>query len=546
MPNKPNQPKMRIKLYFIFLLTYFLCSNTLQSQNLNNFSTELPLIIINTNGKTILDEPKIMATMKIIANKNGINKFTDAANDYNGYIGIEFRGSSSQNYPPKPYAIETRNADGSNNDVSILGMPEENDWVLLSNYNDKSFMRNILGYKLFQALGNYAPRAQLVDVIVNGSYQGIYLLTEKIKRDKNRVDIAKLKDDDNDGEEVTGGYVFKIDYWNGYDSWLSPYAPVNHPNFDVHFVYHDPKWDELTLQQKNYIEDYVTEFESNLYSTGYNHPTSGYSKYINTASFIDYFIVSEISRNNDGFKKSRYFHKDKNGKITAGPVWDFDWAWKNINECYIFKATDGSGWSYKINECNPWVKSPGWMVRLFYDTDFKNLTSCRYFDARANLLSDDSIFGVIDSVYNVVKNPQIKHFQKWDILGRNVGAPEVDAQPQTYQGEVDKLKDWIRIRLEWLDANMIGQCNPNSIESASNSTNILVWPNPASQAINVKSATEISEVQIYNVSGLLMLNDRVDASNYRLNIERLEQGYYLIRIKLDNGETVVKKFLKNL
>ncbi len=536
---------MKIKLYFIFLLFISLYSSSLKSQTITDFTTELPLVIINTNGKAILDEPKIMATMKIIANGNGVNKYTDAANDYNGHIGIELRGSSSQNYPQKPYAVETRNADGSNNNVSILGMPEENDWTLLSHYNDKSLMRNILGYKLFAKLGNYAPRAQLVDVIINGSYQGIYLLTEKIKRDKNRVDIAKLKEDDIDGEELTGGYIFKIDYWKNYDSWLSPYSPINHSNYNVHFVFHDPKWDELVWQQKNYIEDYVTEFETKLYSSGYDNPVSGYPNYIDVESFIDYFIVSEISRNNDGFKKSRYFHKDKNGKITAGPVWDFDWAWKNINECYIFKATDGSGWSYKVNDCNPGVKSPGWMTRLFYDTNFKNQTSCKYFDARANLLSDEYIFGVIDSVYNVVKNPQNKHFQKWKILGINVGAPEVDAQPQTYEGEVEKLKDWISTRLEWLDANMIGNCDITNVAINTSDTELIIWPNPASNHINIKSSMEIREVSIYNVTGALVLNDAVYTTLYQTDLSTFKQGYYLARIKLVNNEVVIKKFLRN-
>ncbi len=486
-----------------------------------------------------------MADMKIISNKSGLNKYNDTANEYNGRIGIELRGSSSQNYPQKPFAIETRTSGGLNNNVSLLGMPEENDWILLSHYNDKSLMRNILGYRLFEKMGNYAPRAHLVDVIINDSYQGIYLLVEKIKRDKNRVDIAKLKEDDNAGEELTGGYIFKIDYWNNNDSWLSPYSPINHPDYKVHFVYHDPKSDELTTQQKNYIEQYVTQFEDKLYSAGYDNPTSGYSKYIDVESFIDYFIVSEISRNNDGFKKSRYFHKDKNGKITAGPSWDFDWAWKNINECYIFKATDGSGWSYKVNSCKPGVKSPGWMTRLFYDTEFKNQTSCRYYNARKNTLSNEYIFGLIDSVYNEVKNPQVKHFQKWNILGRNVGAPEVDAQPSSYEGEVEKLKNWISIRLEWLDANMLGNCSLTDVAFNETTPEIVLWPNPSTMALNLKSPTEITKVQIYHITGTLIKSKSINASYCNLNIETLEQGYYLTQIELKNGQTVVKKFLKN-
>lgn len=167
-----NISKIYLVLFVCFFFLFSLFSN---GQNVNTFSTELPLIIINTQGRTIVDNPKITANMKIISNAIGLNHFTDNANAYSGYIGIELRGRSSQGYPQKPYSIETRDASGANLNVPLLGLPEENDWILLSNYNDKSLMRNILGYTLFQRLGHYAPRAKLVDVIVNNEYQGIYI-----------------------------------------------------------------------------------------------------------------------------------------------------------------------------------------------------------------------------------------------------------------------------------------------------------------------------------------------------------------------------------
>jgi len=531
-------------LPFVFIAIFV--SGKLAAQSISGFSTDLPLIIIDTEGKTIMDDPKVTAKMKIIDNASGLNHFTDQPNDYNGYVGIELRGSSSQGYPQKPYLFETRDALGLNLNVSILGLPQENDWVLLSNYNDKSLMRNILGYQFFQKLGHYAPRAKLVDVVINNEYQGIYILSEKVKRDENRVDIAKLKPEDIEGEELTGGYIFKIDYWNNNDSWESPYSPINHPNFNVHFVYHDPDWDELTIEQKNYLKNYVTSFEQALYSSHYKDEFEGYPAYIDVESFIDYFLVSEVSRNNDGFKKSRYFHKDKNGKIVAGPVWDFDWAWKNINECYIFKATDGSGWAYKVNDCNPWVKSPGWMIRLFYDEKFKNNVNCRYFDLRSNILSNESIFGTIDSLYNEVKTAQVRHFQKWQILGRNVGAPEVDAQPKTYDGEVEKLKSWITTRLNWLDKNMMGECTTTNTSEFADYSYLRIYPNPASTELNILSGETISSIQIYDLTGkVIYTNPRVNSELIHLDVTAFLPGIYFVRIINAKGNSKTEKIIVN-
>jgi hypothetical protein len=540
-----NEMKNVHKYKFLTILTLFvLFSFYGKAQNINNFSTDLPLIIINTQGKTIVDEPKITGSMKIVANNSGVNRFTDSGNEYNGHIGIELRGRSSQHYPQKPYLFETRDASGKNLNVSILGMPEENDWILLSNYNDKSFMRNILGYMLFEQLGNYAPRARLVDVIVNNEYQGIYILTEKIKRDKNRVNIAKLKKDDIEGEELTGGYIFKIDYWNSSDSWQSPYSPINHSNYKIHFVYHYPDWDDLVTQQKNYLQNYVTSFEQALYSTHFKNENSGYPNYIDVKSFIDYFFVSEISRNNDGYKKSRYFYKDKNGKITAGPVWDFDWAWKNINECYIFKATDGSGWAYKINNCNPDVNSPGWMTRLFYDSDLKNRINCDYFDLRTNVLSDDNIYGIIDSLYNVVKNAQVQHFQKWKILGKNVGTPEIGNQPTTYLGEVEKLKDWISVRLNWLDNNMIGNCSTVGTRVFADKVETKIYPNPASTQLNVLSNEYITELRIYDITGnAIVVQSGLSTKLAHINVSSLVPGIYIAKVIGNNGKIFSEKIV---
>jgi len=538
---------MRIGKYISFLIPsvfIVLFQFSGNAQGISSFSTDLPLIIIDTEGKTIVDDPKISAKMKIVNNTGTVNKFTDPPNDFNGNVGIELRGSSSIGYPQKPWLFETRDAAGQNLSYPVLGLPKEKDWILLSNYNDKSLMRNILGYQLFEKLGNYALRAKLVDVILNNEYQGIYVLTEKIKQDSSRVNIAKLRKEDIAGEELSGGYIFKIDYWNSSNSWQSPYSPINYPYYKINFVYHDPDWDELTNQQKSYISTYVTSFEKVLYSANFKDENQGYPKYIDVESFIDYFLVSEISRNNDGYKKSQYFHKDKNGKIVAGPVWDFDWAWKNINQCYIFKATDGSGWSYKVNDCNPDVKSPDWMVRLFTDEKFKNEVNCRYFEARANQMSNKAVFAMMDSLYNVVKNAQVKHFQKWQILGKNVGAPEVDAQPATYTGEVEKLKNWITLRLNWLDKNMPGKCSTVNTYQLAENKGIRIYPNPATDELNIISGETISSVQIFDLAGkTILVNHAVNAEMIRIDVSAFNPGMVIVKMIDMKGNSVSKKIV---
>ena len=185
-------------------------------------SSNLPIVVITTpGGLDIPDEPKITADMKIIHNAPGqINHVTDNGNVYSGRAGIEIRGRYSASLPQKPYGFETRDEAGNNLDVPILGMPAENDWVLTANYNDKTFLRNFLAFELFRKMGHYAPRTVFCEVVINGEYQGIYLLGEKIKQDKDRVDIAKLTSDENSGDDLTGGYIFANDYYTETDSWL--------------------------------------------------------------------------------------------------------------------------------------------------------------------------------------------------------------------------------------------------------------------------------------------------------------------------------------
>jgi len=506
-------------------------------------SSELPIVMINTLGQTIVTDVKIDALMDIKYNGIGnITHLSDASNIYSGNIGIEIRGASSAGYPQTPYGIETRTATGENNNVPLLSMPEESDWVLLSNYNDRSLMRNTLAFTMFAEMGHYSPRTMLCELVIDSTYRGIYLFGEKIKRDNNRVDIAKLDPDENSGDDLTGGYILQQNYWDASNSFESNYAPIDHPELDVHFVFEYPKPDVITTEQKEYIAAYVDSLETALYSDSYADAESGYRKYLDVQSFIDYFIVNEVSRNNDGFKKSVFFYKDKNsngGKLKAGPVWDFDWAWKNLWGCGFCENTDGSGWAYTVNDCGPDNNSCGWYVRMLQDTTFCNELRCQYTNYRQTILSNEYIFARIDSIGALVQHAQARHFQKWPILGVSGPAPEVNPVAETYAAELDTLKAWIAIRLAWLDENLPGNCWPtgpgNSKEK--HPEPILCYPNPTNGTIRFEGYVNSSAtlLRIYDATGRLCESIPISAGVVAISYSFTTKGVYSYLLTDESG-----------
>lgn len=510
-------------------------------------SSNLPIIKITTAGQTIEDEPKITVDMEIISNPPGVrNLVSDPGNDYSGKVGIEIRGRYSASLPQKPYGFETRDTAGNNLNVRLLGLPEENDWVLTANYNDKAFLRNYLAFELFRKMGHYSTRTKYCEVVLNGDYEGIYLFGEKIKQDRNRVGIAGLRPDENAGDSLTGGYIFKTDYYTSSDSWLSNFSPLNKPGSDVFFVYYDPKPDQLTAAQKKYLKDFVNTFESILYGPDFADRKTGYRAYLDVSSFIDCFLLGELSRNVDAYKKSRFFYKDRDNRsrlIHSGPPWDFDWAWKDITEdCIHFNQTDGSGWAYKVNECNNWPVAPSWEIRLLQDPEFANNIHDRYFTLRKTILSETSINHVIDSVADLLNEAQERHYSKWQILGINVGTPEYGDQPSTYAGEIIKFKNWISRRLIWLDRHMLG----SSSDLINKYTPILrIFPNPVSDNLHIESDTTILSIRVFNITGIQLVEKTVD-SDYgtTLNISRLSPGLYIIRVCFQDGKVITRRFVK--
>lgn len=513
-------------------------------------SFDIPLICIETNGSTIIDGPKITADMKIIHNGNGINNhFSDSGNVYTGKIAIKTRGSSSSGFLQKSYRLETRDSFGENLNVSLLNMPTENDWLLISNYRDRSFVRNFLSHEIFRGMGHYSPRSQLCEVVINGQYKGVYLLMEKIKRDKYRVDIAKLTQDENSGDDVTGGYIIKNDNYDNYgiDSWSCFFPEIEEIGWgpvEAVLVYEYPDWDDITEQQKSYIQDFIEESTDVLYGEDFTDPINGYYSYFNVRSFIDYFLVSEVSRNGDAYKKSRFFYKDKESKgglLNAGPPWDFDWAWKNL----FFQPRDGSGWVHEY-EGYGFPQPVRYMNRMLQDPYFANETYNRYFILRQTVLNQDTLSYKIDSIANYISDAQLRHFKIYDILSGG-NDPDIN-NPGSYENEIAYLKDWIMERLIWMDNNMIKfrvEGNSSNIKNELPLVFCRVFPNPTSDFMYIECNKAINKIEVMNTEGNVLIADVIgEQQSWTINVQSLNSGLYFLRINVQNS-IYIRKIIKN-
>jgi hypothetical protein len=422
-------------------------------------TSNLPIVVINTNGQTIpVNDPRIFCDMGIIDNDSEVmNSISDPFSDYNGKISLEKRGSSSGQFPKKSYALETQDSLGNNNNVSLLGMPIENDWILYAPYSDKSLMRNFLTFDLGRKMGNYSPRTVYCELVINGDYKGIYILMEKIKRDNDRVDIARLDSNDLSGDNLSGGYILRIDRnTDGRGHWTSNFLSVGGHSRDIQYYY--PEYNNMLPQQRDYIKHYIDSFEYALHGSDFTDTSIGYAKYIDVNSFIDLYIINEFSRNTDGYRLSTYMYKDRNdngGKLTIGPFWDYNLGYGNNENC---SGGLTSGWEVN-GDCWQVGDNIFWFQRLLEDNNYHEKLKSRWKYLRERSFHQDSIFNFIDSISLSLDDAQQRNFQQWDILGNYIWPNYYIGN--TYQDELNFLKTWISDRLQWIDNNIV--CNYNTL-----------------------------------------------------------------------------------
>ena len=433
-----------MKKSVLLALLVWICSVWVQAQILTD--SNLPIVVINTdNGVAIPDEPKVLATMKIIWHEDGSrNYLTDVNNpaflNYDGRIGIEIRGSSSQMLQKKPYGLTTLQADDvTNNNVSILGMPKENDWVLNSLAFDQTGMRDVLSYELSERFGHYAPRRVYCEVVINNDYKGLYVFMEKIKVDDNRVNIVKMDGACNNYPEVTGGYITKADKTDGGDpvawtmqgyggGWWWGGASTD-------FIHHYPKPENVTTAQNNYIYSVFQQLESVAGQHNIDDVT-GIPSVIDIPSFVDFMMIAEFSSNVDVYQFSTFFHKDRLGKLRAGPVWDYNLAYghdefgnRSRYDVWQFNNSDNNG--------------PKFWKDLFDTEMFRCYMARRWNELTqpGQPLNYDVVCDRLDEYNEWILEGVGRDNQRWNKMNNHAS-------------ELQSMKNWISQRINWMNQNI--------------------------------------------------------------------------------------------
>lgn len=487
-------------------------------------STKFPIVIVNTDEFGVpYKDIRVEAKMGIINNGPGkYNKPDEPFTDFDGNIGIALRGESSADFPKQSYRIELHDSVGKDSNVVLLNMPADNDWILFGPFADKAQFRNKLVYDLGRKLGEYEPRSKFCELIFNGEFVGLYCLTETIKRGPNRVDIAKLKTSDISGHDVTGGYILK------YDKGASGYQ--------IEY----PKEDKIQPEQTAYIDDFMSKYKASLRSNDFRDPDVGFRRYLSDSSLADYMVMTELCRNPDGYLFSFYFYKDRedrDDRLKFGPLWDYDIAFGNTK---FQNGNYPNGWqfdwpdvAYKFN-----------ITRMLQDVSFVKLFQDRWHDLRQGVLSNDSIFSMIDSLINLIADPVKRNYEVWPVIDESLFYPNYVST--SYDNEIYNLKSWLTQRIQWIDDNIDKIYYPLVLYSDIDQTDMAkkfamnAYPSPFTNDLRLAVISDKPgnlNIQLINLLGQTVITDAWDIQAGKSEhyiapelISRLDPGIYIIRV----------------
>jgi hypothetical protein len=417
------------------------------ANNVLNFSSNLPIVIVDTNRQGIGGGLSRVSTVVIDTGAQGRANITDPP-DFAGRGGIKIRGSSTGGQPKPSYALEVWDEENQDRDASLLGMPADSDWILYAPFTfDRALINNAFVFDLSNQIGRYAVRTRFVEMYLNANddtvassdYVGLYILMEKIKRGPERVDIDKLEPWDSTEPRITGGYMLKIDRPDPGDGGFRT-ARGNPTYGDGTFCYVDPKESEITAAQSAWIRGYLNAFETALYGPDFANPETGYARYIDVNCFIDHNLLNMLALNVDALRLSTYMYKPRGGKLGMGPLWDFDRALESAD------GRDDNPRAWRGGGDGTDYLNYVWWDRLFKDANFWQRYIDRWYELRRGAFSTARLNATIDGMADEIREAEPRNTQKWPGQGPRFGG---------FQAEIDHLKQWLETRCTWVDSQFV-------------------------------------------------------------------------------------------
>lgn len=532
---------MRIKQFIVFVVLCLNCSeksfsaiyDPLYSHHpdvkVNLTTSDLPIVKIDLNEKMAKkdEDRRVHADMKIIWRKDGgLNSVDDTKNyNYNGKIDIRYRGNTSYSFSAKkPFSFKTIDLSGNKQKVSLLGIPKDDDWVLMAPYNDRSLIRDALIFDLMRGTFEYVPEFIYCELILNGVYEGIYILGTRPRKGNNRFDIKKPTSDVGDG--LTGGYQITIDHVEQPGFFGKQYIKdlyekeMKRNNF---FCVKYPDAEDITPAQRAYIENYVWDMERSASSENFRDKEQGYRAYLDTMSLMNYFISQEISKNIDGYRLSTPMYKylDSKDKRLFFSIWDFNIAFGNADYADAFST---EGWGFNLNHFPNDGHVPWFFKRVLQDDVFYSNLRELWTSYRKDRLSDDRIINKIDSLAALLQQSQVRNFQAWSNNWGKQLWPNYYI-PESWTDELNYLKSWILKRVAWIDSQwsyeVVNYVANSSLEAAHtrglNSTNVSLgnWSTTGNVSLSPQNMFE----------GKYALSIKANSSVYQV-ITEVPEGHY--------------------
>lgn len=407
------------------LLSFFIVLSCSMDSSGSENLTDIPALYIDTVGVEINSKEDYVVGSVSIIGSNGLSNLSSTK------MKIKGRGNSTWwqggIWGKKPYQIKF------NEKIDILNMSKDKKWVLLAEISDISLIRNKIAREISNiSRFDYVPQAKFIELYINDEYVGIYLVGQKVEESSNRVNIGDngyLVEIDTDAQ----GRIDIDDVYFRSNIWTSQYQQgvfnIKEPNVDYNSI------------EYNLIKDHINNFESALFGENFKDPDLGYRSFIDLPSFIDWFLVNEIAKNQDAKSYSSIFLNYVPGeKIKMGPIWDFDLAFGNVN---YSNAENAEGF---------WIKENLWYKKMFEDPYFKGLVRERFSYYNDNL---SEILSKIDGYELYIAKSLDKNFALYpSLLDPNVEVWPVPDRFDNHHGYVINLKLWVEKRFIWLETSL--------------------------------------------------------------------------------------------